>query len=194
MRNSPQVELIRHLVLRPAGAPLAQVGLQEQHFVGGPFGAGVDGEGVGVVVEKPRIPCAGAGARDGEVRALAAPQVGVELAIRHQVFERCLVPADADPKGAPIKTPRASEVESKRPGERGGLGEVIGHRRGVVGLSAVKRERDVPIVGVRPPRFRAGELADRPQRGDEVFANFDRRDDRCEEASHGPHATLDNHV
>ena len=27
-----------------------------------------------------------------------------------------------------------------------------------------------------------------------VFANIDRWDDRCEEASHGPHATLDGHV
>ena len=193
-RRSPQVELVHHVVFRPATSPLAQVGLEQEHFVDGEFWSGVDGEGVGVVVEKQWVPGARPGAGDGEMRTLAAAGIGVKLAVRHEVFEGRFIAADADPHGAAFEAAGAPQMQAEGPSEGSRLGEMIGDQVGVVGLVAVKRQRDVPIVRVRPAHFGAGEVPDGAQGGDEVFADFVGWDDRCEEASHGPHATLDCHV
>ena len=138
----------------------AKVGLEEHHLVGRELGTRVDSQGVGVIVEKPRVPRPRPCARHGQVRPLAPAHVRIQLAICHQILQRRLIPADTDPEGAPIKTPGPPQVQAKGPGERGGLGEVIGDGRGVVGLRPVERHRDVPVVGIRPPHLRAGETAD----------------------------------
>ena len=110
-RGPTQVEGVHDVVLRPAGAAFAQVGFHEVDLVHMPARAGVDGEGVGVVVEKPEVPGPGAGAGDGEVRALAAAGVGFQKAVRHKGFQQGFVAADADPQGAAVEAAGAAKPQ-----------------------------------------------------------------------------------
>lgn len=96
-RRPAQIKGVHHLIFRPAAAALAQVGFHQVHFIGDESWAGVDGEGVGVVVEKPKVPGACSGASDGEVGALAVAKFGVEQRVRHECFQPGFITADADP-------------------------------------------------------------------------------------------------
>ena len=110
-RGPAQIKRVHDVVLRPAGAAFAQVGFHEVDFIHVPAGAGVDGEGVGVVVEKPEVPGAGARAGDGEVGALAAAGVGLQKAVGHEGLQLSFVTADADPQGAAVEAAGAAKPQ-----------------------------------------------------------------------------------
>lgn len=164
------------------------------HFIGDESWAGVDRQGVGVVIKKPQVSGARSGASHGEVGTLAVAKFRVEQRVCHECFQPGFVPANADPECAPIKAacPAKLQLKGRCPG--GGGGESVGDSGGVVWLCAVKRHGDVPVVWVAPARFGTEALANRPQGGNQVLAGVLRWDDCGEQASHVPQGTLGGDV
>lgn len=193
-RRPTQIKGVHHLIFRRAAAALAQVGFHQVHFIGHEPRAGVDRQGVGVIIKKPQVPSARSGASHGEVGALAVAKFGVEQRVRHECFQPGFVPANADPECAPIKAACPAQLQFKCWCPGGGGGEGVGDQGGVIRLRAVERHGDVPVVRVGPARFSAEALANRPQGGDQVLAGVLRWDDCGEQASHVPQGTLGGDV
>ena len=164
------------------------------HFIGDESWAGVDRQGVGVIIKQPQVPSARPGASHSEVGTLTVAKFRVEQRVCHECFQPGFVPANADPECAPIKAacPAKLQLKGRCPG--GGGGESVGDQGGVIRLCAVKRYGDVPVVRVAPAGFGAEALANRPQGGDQVLAGVLRWDDCGEQASHAPQGTLGGDV
>lgn len=193
-RRAAQVERVHDLVLRPAGAAFAQVRLHQVHLVGDEFRPGVHAERMRVVVEKPKIARPGSGTRDGEVGPLAASLIWFDHGVCHQLAKPHLVAANADPERPPVEAPGSAKLQVKRRGPGRRCGERVRDQRRVVRLRSVERERDVPVIRVRPAGLGAEALADRSQRCDQVLAYFGGWDDCSEQASHAHKGTLGAHV